>query len=74
MEDIIKKYILDKYNIKELKVEYKQDELSYFITVYDNRLTEFYFKYKWDYMIPKEQNLNIIEQILIAGIIGDFKI
>ena len=74
MEDIIKKYILDQYNIKELKVEYAQDALSYFITVYDNRLTEFSFKYKWDYMIPKQQNLNIIEQKLIIGIIGDFKI
>ena len=74
MEDTIKKYILDKYNIKDIKVEYTQDALSYFITVYDNRLTELSFSYKWDYMIPKEQNLNMIEQKLIIGIIGDFRI
>ena len=74
MEDTILKFLEDKYNINRIKVDYAQDELSYYITVYDKRLTEFSFLYKWDYMIPKENNLNMIEQKLILGIIGDFRI
>ena len=74
MEDTIKKYLNDKYNIETIKVEYTQDVLSYYITIYDKRLTEFSFLYKWDYMIPNEQNLNMIEHKLILGIVGDFRI
>ena len=74
MEDIIVNYLKDKYNLDLIKVEYDQDTLSYYISIYDKRLTEFSFKYKWDYMIPKENNLNIIEQKLVIGIIGDFRI
>lgn len=74
MEDTIKKYLNDKYNIETIKVEYTQDALSYYITIYDKRLTEFSFLYKWDYMIPSEQNLNMIEHKLILGIVGDFRL